>query len=98
MLRVIGCIFLQHDIRLVALAGGLCLFACATALNMLTRAQASRGGTRAVWVVMAGAVTAAGIWGTHFVAMLAYQPGLPIGYDPWLTVLSIFVAALVSSA
>ena len=41
MIRVLGCIFEQHDLRLVALAAGLCVFACATALTMITRARAA---------------------------------------------------------
>jgi len=38
MIRVLGCITQQHDLRLVVLAGILCLFACATAMSLLARA------------------------------------------------------------
>ena len=34
-----------------------------------------------------------GIWATHFIAMLAYQPGMPVGYDVFLTVLSLLSAS-----
>ena len=33
-----------------------------------------------------------GIWATHFVAMLAYSTGMPIAFDPGLTVLSVAIA------
>ncbi len=97
MFRVIGCIFEQHDLRLVVLAGALCAFACATALTMIGRGAASTGRLRALWLVAAATVAACGIWGTHFVAMLAFETSLPVAYDPGLTLLSIVVAVAVSS-
>ncbi|MGH3628992.1 MAG: MHYT domain-containing protein, partial [Sciscionella sp.] len=45
------------------------------------------------WLCAAGAVAGCGIWGTHFVAMLAFQPGIPVGYDIGLTLLSVLIAA-----
>ena len=41
----------------------------------------------------AATVFGAGVWATHFIAELAYEPGLPINYDTGLTALS-FVAAI----
>jgi len=95
MFRVIGCITQQHDVRLVVLAGLLCLFACITAMSMIARACASDGRTRMFWLAAAGVVAGCGIWGTHFVAMLAFQPGIPVGYDIGLTALSVFIAAVL---
>jgi signal transduction histidine kinase len=93
MIHVLGCIFQQHDLRLVVVAAGLCLLACATALAMITRARAAgKGRARLIWLAGAGAVAGCGIWGTHFVAMLAYNSGLPIGFDAGLTVLSAVIA------
>ena len=75
MIRVLGCIFQQHDLRLVVVAAGLCLLACTTALTMIARARAvDAGRSRLVWLAGAGAVAGCGIWATHFVAMLAYPP------------------------
>ena len=95
MLHVLGCITEQHDLRLVVLAGVLCLFACATAMSLLARARATLDKTRLMWIAGAGVVAGCGIWGTHFVAMLAYRPGVPVAYDPTLTILSILIAALL---
>ena len=97
MLKVLGCITLQHDLRLVLLAGVLCLFASATAMSMVVRARDSSVRMRVFWLTAAGSVAGCGIWGTHFVAMLAFQTGLPVGYDPGLTVLSVIVAAVLSA-
>lgn len=93
MIRVLGCIFEQHDLRLVALAAGLCVFACATALTMITRARAAdERRVRMSWLAGAGAVAGCGIWATHFVAMLAYAAGMPIAFDAGLTILSVTIA------
>lgn len=93
MFRVLGCLLTQHDLRLVALAGILCLFACITAMSMLTRAREAKEHVRPLWLAAAGIVAGCGIWGTHFVAMLAYEVGFPVSYDPALTFLSVAVAA-----
>jgi signal transduction histidine kinase len=93
MFRVLGCLFGQHDLKLVALAGILCLFACVTAMSMLTRAREAKEHLRPLWLAAAGIVAGCGIWGTHFVAMLAYEVGFPVSYDPALTFLSVVVAA-----
>lgn len=98
MFRVLGCLFGQHDLRLVALAGMLCVFACVTAMSMLTRAREAKDHLRPLWLAAAGAVAGCGMWGTHFVAMLAYEIGFPVAYDPALTFLSVVIAATLCSA
>jgi signal transduction histidine kinase len=98
MLRVLGCITGQHDLRFVVIAGLLCAFASWTAVALLSRAGASRSAARGRWIAIAAIVFGAGIWTTHFVAMLAYHSVLPISYDLALTGLSIVVAIAFSGA
>ena len=93
MLHVLGCLTQQHDLRLVVLAALLCLFACTTAMAMIARGRNSSGRLQTFWLVMGGVVAGCGIWGLHFVAMLAYRTGLPVAYDVWRTVLSVVIAA-----
>jgi diguanylate cyclase (GGDEF)-like protein len=97
MLRVYACIVHEHDFRLVLLAGIICLLAAVTAFSILERARAD-GGRRAAWLALAAFVSGTGIWSTHFVAMLAYQPDLPVGYDFGLTLLSVAAAVLINGA
>jgi len=93
MFRVLGCVFEQHDLRLVALAGLLALFACATSLYMIRHAAAAaERSARIGWIASAGAVAGAGIWGTHFIGMLAYEAGFPFAYNIQLTLLSAALA------
>ena len=98
MLRVLGCITGQHDLRFVAIAGLICAFASWTAVALLMRAGVTRNAARWRWIATAATVFGAGIWTTHFVAMLAYHSVLPITYDFVLTGLSIVIAIAFSGA
>jgi diguanylate cyclase len=98
MFRVITCLSGQHDLRLVALAVGLCFFASFVGIRLFGRASATSGRARLARLVLAGAATGCGIWATHFVAMLAYEPGVPAAYDISLTVLSLVLAAVITGA
>jgi PAS domain S-box-containing protein len=97
MLRIImACVTEQHDLRLVLLAAIICLFACAAAVNLFIRARDSDAGRRIAWLSVAAFVFGSGVWTTHFVAELAYQPGIPIGYDVGLTSLSAIIAVSIA--
>ncbi|HLI11270.1 MAG TPA: MHYT domain-containing protein [Alphaproteobacteria bacterium] len=97
MLRVLSCITGEHDLRLVVLAGLVCAFACYTAFSLVDRSRESGAKhMRWIWISGAAVVTGCGVWATHFVAMLAFQPHLPIGYDLGLTALSIAIAVSVT--
>jgi diguanylate cyclase (GGDEF)-like protein len=98
MFRVVSCLATQHDWRLVLLAGAVCFLTCVAAINLFQRARATTDRARILWLITTGAATGYGIWATHFIAMLAYTPGLPIGYDLGLTVASLIAAALITGA
>ena len=89
MSRVLTCLGTEHDWRLVLLAAAVCLVASLAAVCLFQRALATRSRVRAGWTASAGAATGCGIWATHFIAMLAYEPGVPVAYDVGLTVLSL---------
>ena len=97
MLKVYNCVAHAHDLWLVGLAAFICLLASFTAINLLRHARRSTGNMRSVWLVVSAISTGFGIWATHFVAMLAFNPGLPSGYNTGLTVLSLVVAILVTA-
>jgi diguanylate cyclase len=92
MLRVLNCVFVEHDLRLVLLAAVVCVAGCWIAIRLFLRARASDGVTRFGWLVMTAVATGTSIWTTHFVAMLAFQPSLSSAFDPILTVVSLFIA------
>jgi len=96
MFRVLTCLGGQHDPRLVVLAGCVCLLASIVAINLFRRASATAGRARLIWLALAGAATGCGIWATHFIAMLAYEPGVAIAYHVTLTGLSLCLAMLIT--
>jgi diguanylate cyclase (GGDEF)-like protein len=98
MFRVLSCLTVEHDWRLVILAGLVCFLASLAAVSLFRRAAASQGWVRAAWLTLAGAATGCGIWATHFIAMLAYEPGVPIAYGIGLTALSLLLAAVITCA
>ena len=98
MFRVLNCLTSEHDWRLVLLAAIVCFLSSVTAVNLFRRARMTAGRARLCWLLTAGAATGCGIWATHFVAMLAYNPGPQIGYNIGLTALSLVAAMVITSA
>ena len=98
MLKVYNCIVTEHDLRLVGLAAFVCVLASFTAVNLLRHARKSRGHMRSLWITVSAISTGFGIWATHFVAMLAFTPGIPSGYNITLTLLSLVVAIGLTGA
>ena len=97
MFRVFTCLTGDHDWRLVLLACLVCFVASIVAVHIFRRAIASQGRTRLIWIAIAGAAIGYGIWATHFIAMLAYEPGVSTGYGIVLLALSLAVAMIVTS-
>jgi diguanylate cyclase (GGDEF)-like protein/PAS domain S-box-containing protein len=95
---VYNCLVNQHDLRLVALALLICAVASFTALSVLRHVRATNGSMRYLWLAVAATSTGFGIWATHFVAMLAYVPGVASAYNVNLTILSLVAAILLTGA
>src|SRR5580698_27724 len=98
MLKVYNCIADAHDLRLVGLAAFICIVASFTAINLLRHARKATGSMRLVWIAVSAISTGFGIWATHFVAMLAFEPGIPSGYNITLTLLSLVAAIGLTGA
>src|SRR5882762_932208 len=98
MLTVYDCIANAHDLRLVGLAAVICALASFTAISLLHHVQGSAGHMRAIWLAVSATSTGFGIWATHFIAMLAFSPGLPTAYNVVLTVLSLISAIFLTGA
>src|SRR3979409_1812635 len=96
MLTVYDCIVNEHDLRLVVLAAVICALASFTAISLLHHVRKSTGHMRNLWLAVSATSSGFGIWATHFVAMLAFSPGIPSGYNIVLTVLSLVAAILLT--
>jgi diguanylate cyclase (GGDEF)-like protein/PAS domain S-box-containing protein len=98
MFKVYNCIITAHDLRLVGLAAVICALASFAAISLLRHARLSSGHMRTVWLAVSAISTGFGIWSTHFIAMLAFSPGIPSGYNIALTVVSLAAAILLTGA
>jgi NO-binding membrane sensor protein with MHYT domain len=96
VLRLYNCIVEQHDLILVGLAALVCATGAIVTFVLAGLARADGGGRR--WLAAAGLVSGTSVWATHFVAMLAFDPGVPTGYDPALTLISLALPVLVGWA
>src|SRR2546421_813896 len=97
MYQVLTCLTTDHDWRLVLLGGPVCLLASAVAISLFQRARGSRGNARLIWMGLDATVSGCGIWATHFIAMLAYDPGNGAGYSIRVTVLSLIFAIAITA-
>src|SRR5579863_9348732 len=86
----------EHDAKLVIMAGLICVLACYTALTLIARAGKPGKTSSDPWLTAAAVVIGCGVWAVHFVTLLAYQPGLRVGYDPGEALLAA-AAGLVCS-
>jgi PAS domain S-box-containing protein len=94
MFNVLLCISGGHDWRLVVIAALVCVPTTLATFFLYAKALSFPASGRWVWLAMAGIVAGSGIWTTHFIAMLAFKTGLPVGYAPLATIGSLFVAAI----
>jgi PAS domain S-box-containing protein len=87
-----------HDAALVALSVLIAILASYTALDLASRMRASSGWACRAWLSTAALAMGGGIWSMHFVAMLAFSlPGLVVGYDLSLTVISLLLPIAVTA-
>ncbi len=98
MYRVLTCLAVEHNWWLVGLAALVCLVSSYAVIDIGRHARGAQGGSRARWIAAAGGTAGFGIWATHFIAMLAYDPGVVIGYDTTLTVLSLGIVVVITAA
>jgi diguanylate cyclase (GGDEF)-like protein/PAS domain S-box-containing protein len=98
MFKIYDCITATHDVKLVVLAAAICAMASYAAISLLHHARRSIGHLRNVWLAVSAVSTGFGIWATHFIAMLAFNAGLPSGYNITLTFLSLIAALVLTGA
>ena len=92
MLRDLTSVAGEHDLRLVVVAGLICLAAAFTAIRLYSNARVRGPGERLPWLVFTALAAGIGGWATHFIAMLGYQPAVHSGHDLARTVASMVVS------
>ena len=96
--KIISCLVNEHDYKMVLVAGVVCLCASLTAFRLFSRMNGARGLVRGAWLLLTALVAGSGVWATHFLAILAYHPGVKTGYSPTGTMMSLMVAVFFMAA
>ena len=96
-IRMLDCLTVDHSPSLVALAVVVALFSGFTFYRVLDHARVRDGHGQIGWSLMAAFVAGGGIWATHFIAVLGFQPGIDIGYDVALTLISALQAMIFAA-
>jgi diguanylate cyclase len=87
----------SYNLWLVFASVLVAMLASYTALDMTARVTASES-RPARWGLLGGSTAMGiGIWSMHFLGMLAFRLPIPMGYDPAITLLSLFIG-MASSA
>jgi diguanylate cyclase (GGDEF)-like protein len=94
VLRVFTCLTEEHELSLVVLATVICLVGAGVAMALLRRAAETSGWSRAGWLLLGGVGGGTFVWCTHFIAMLAYQPGMSLAFNLIITLWSLLLAIL----
>lgn len=95
MFRVLECIVQEHDYRFVLAAAMVCLLGNIGLFVLLKRAGFCIQARRGNWILVAAVAEGTAVWATHFIAMLAYDGGIPMSFDIGLTILSVAIAIIV---
>jgi diguanylate cyclase len=82
----------HHNAIFAALSLIVAILGSWTALDLFRRVRSHIGRARRVWLYTAAVAMGLSIWSMHFLAMLGFDPGSPVGYDPVLTALSLALA------
>ena len=78
-----------HDPLLVVLSVCLAIFASTMALHATEQARVlTQSRLRSVTLLAGSLALGCGVWGMHFIGMLAFNLCTPITYDPLVTILS----------
>lgn len=91
-MRVLTCLYHEHNLWIVALAAMMCVVGSLTSVKLFQRTFTETGAQRYQWCFLSAFTAGSAIWATHFIAMLGYQPGVPVTLDGTLTVLSALIA------
>ncbi len=98
MQKIISCLVDEHDYRMLLVAVVVCLCGALTAFRLFSRMNGARGLVRGAWLLLTALVAGSTVWATHFLALLAYDPGLRTGFSPTGTMTSLMVAVLFMAA
>ncbi|MFW7269591.1 putative bifunctional diguanylate cyclase/phosphodiesterase [Gluconacetobacter sp. Hr-1-5] len=96
MSSLFACILREHDLWIVLVAAFLCGVGSWVTARLFRRAMQTNGSQRVGWYVLTALATGVAIWCTHFIAMMGFRAGTSVTFDPFLTLLSLFICIVGS--
>jgi len=92
LLSVVHCIRHAHDPRLMLCAGLACIVGIYGSFAIASHASRLSGRSRKRWGLVSVVASGCTAWATHFIVLLAFEPGMPAAFEPMLTALSLACA------
>lgn len=90
-------IYGSYNLKLVVLSYVIAVLASYVALDFVGRLRAEKSSTSKLYWLIGGAFAmGTGIWSMHFIGMLAFIMPMPMGYEFFWTISSLFVAIAAS--
>jgi NO-binding membrane sensor protein with MHYT domain len=89
MQAIYTCLRDTHDHYLLLLAATVCIMGVYASFAVASHASRQEGGARALWLTISVSAAGCTAWSTHMIALLAFKPGMPSGFDPAITVVSL---------
>lgn len=94
MFRVVECIASQHQHAVIFLAALVWAFGSIAFFVLLKRSMDCVEQRRRKWLITASCMAGFGVWATHFIAMMAYDGGMPLSFGPGLTLVSLLFVVM----
>jgi diguanylate cyclase (GGDEF)-like protein len=87
----------DYNDLLVVLSLFVAILASYTSLSMAGRIRTAKGSATYWWWAGGSFAMGLGIWSMHFIGMLAFRLPIDLGYDLWITLLSLGIAIAASA-
>ena len=98
MRRIYETLLMEHNVALVLFAVVICILASITANLLLERLGCRNGLRKYAWIAGSSLIAGGGVWSTHFISMLAYNPSDDHGFNVLYTALSLLIVLLFSAS
>ena len=82
----------MHDARLMIVASLVCAVGIYASFAIGHHAARAGGAAKTRWGIVSIVASAGTAWATHFIVLLAFEPGMPAAFEPVLTTISLTCA------
>jgi len=94
-----SCVAHEHNLGLVGMAALICVCGVYATFSLGAYARSrEQVSERRLWGAAGILSAGCAVWATHFISMLAFHPGAPVGFQPALSAVSLLVAIVVIGA